>query len=92
VGEGKVSAYVIYYQAPGELRGKIVWDGDSATDRGVWEVTADNLYCRRWIEKWGGRERKCWRIYRDGDKITWIDTAGAVSAETTLVPGNVESL
>ena len=92
LGKGKVSAYIIYYQSPGELRGKIVWNGDTATDRGVWEVTADNMYCRRWIEKWGSRERKCWRIYRDGDTITWIDTDGVVSAETTLVPGNVESL
>ena len=50
------------------------------------------MYCRRWIEKWGGGERKCWRIYRDGDTITWIDADGAVSAETTLVPGNAESL
>ena len=66
LGKGQVSDYAIYYANAAELRGRITWEDNAATDRGVWEVTGDNLYCRRWLERWGNLERQCWRIYRNG--------------------------
>ena len=92
LGKGQVSDYAIYYADAGELRGRITWEDNSATDRGVWEVTGEDLYCRRWLEQWGDRERQCWRIYRSGDAITWVNPDGTVSAETTLHAGNAENL
>ena len=56
------------------------------------EVTAEDTYCRRWLERWGNHERQCWRIYRSGDTITWVDPDGSISTQTTLVVGNAKGL
>ena len=92
LGKGQVSDYAIYYANAAELRGRITWEDNAATDRGVWEVTGDNLYCRRWLERWGNLERQCWRIYRNGDTITWVNPDGTISTETRLLAGNGENL
>ena len=92
LGSGQVSDYAIYFANTEALRGRITWQDNAATDRGVWEVTGEDMYCRRWLEQWGERERQCWHIYRSGDAIAWVDPDGSVSAETTLRPGNAEDL
>ena len=92
LGKGRVSDYAIYYANAEELRGRITWEDNAATDHGVWEVTAEDTYCRRWLERWGNPERQCWRIYRSGDTITWVDPDGSISTQTTLLVGNAKGL
>lgn len=52
---------------------------------GVWRVTADGLYCRRWSNGWAGGREGCFRVTRANDTLTFDHVSGEAGESTSYV-------
>lgn len=88
------TAWVVYYDPSGEIRGNAVWSGGSETDKGTWKVTQDDMLCIT-FDKWRDGKERCWQLYRVDGELYFIGKKGDVSSkkdDTTWEDGNVENL
>ena len=79
--------FTMYVPAEGEMRGL---RGHNYRDSGTWRVT-ENEICVKWRKWWAAAER-CWQVFVDGDKVSWIRADGRLSDSARLVKGNPEEL
>lgn len=90
----KGTKWVVYYDPSGQVRGRSTWSGGADKDTGVWQATADDLFCIQ-FEKWRKGALRCWQIYDQDGKRTWIGRKGPADDEVdndTWREGNVENL
>ncbi len=55
--------YASYHDPAGTLSARLSWFGGTDAAKGRWEVTHDDLYCRRWLNHWAQGERGCFRVF-----------------------------
>jgi hypothetical protein len=78
----------MYAPAYGEIRGL---RGFNYQDRGTWRVTEDDQVCVKW-NKWWATVERCWKVFVEGDEVTWVKPDGSFSDGARLVKGNPDKL
>lgn len=78
----------VQYSQDGRMSGEareLSWYLGSATDRGRWWVSGDEL-CHKWL-RWFGGDSQCMRIARDGVRaVRWTGKDGTTGTATITVP------
>jgi len=69
--------YVGHHRTDGNMTGRVWWSDGEEVVEGVWEVGADDLYCRTWSNHLGEGQRGCFRVSRDGDTLAFDQVSGA---------------
>jgi hypothetical protein len=90
-GYGEEAAYNwrTYFGADGALSGRRWSDAYQETDRGTWEITAENQLCTQWQVKWDALKRACFEVYKDGETVKMLNMDGnADSYEMQLAAGD----
>jgi len=83
---GDAHRYTVFFSASGAVHMAVE---NGFIDEGRWWVTAEDLYCRRWVRVDGGQEA-CFTVTRKGDDLTF--TRGEELLTVSLVSGNPEQL
>lgn len=78
------------------MTGRVSWPGGEEVASGVWEISADGLYCRTWGNQWGAGRRGCFRVSRGGELLVFDHVSGsggdAARYVYRLLPGNPQRL
>jgi SH3 domain-containing protein len=69
--------------------GGLAWFLGSATDKGRWWVTSDQL-CHKW-NQWLGSEPQCMRLSKAGRIIHWRSQDGYTGTATITVPPTIQA-
>ena len=90
VDEGTPWEWTGYHREDGTMSGRSWWEGGKESDTGTWEVTEDNLYCRKWDKHWGKAQRGCYKMYRLAENRLGAEAvSGSAKAGTSeLIMGN----
>jgi len=59
------------------MTGLVSWSGGQEVASGIWEVSADGLYCRTWHNEWGAGKRGCFRVSRSGETLVFDHVSGS---------------
>lgn len=88
--------YAARHRDDGTMTGRVSWSGGDEVATGVWELSADGLYCRAWDNQWGAGQRGCFRVSRGGEILIFDHVSGSAGdAERyvyRLLPGNPQGL
>jgi hypothetical protein len=78
-----------HYRADGTMTGRAWWGSGEQVAEGRWSVEGDR-FCREWSNSWGGGDRGCYRLYRQGDRLTMIKVSGSGDEEgrSYILSGN----
>jgi hypothetical protein len=78
-----------YYRPDGTMTGRAWWNHGERTSEGRWSIEGDQ-FCREWDNSWGGGEAGCFRLYRQGDRLTMVKVSGSGDEEgqSFVVEGN----
>ena len=69
--------YAEVHRRDGTMTGRVSWPGGTEVAEGVWEISADGLYCRTWANHWAEGSRGCFRTSRDGVLLVFDHVSGA---------------
>lgn len=83
VGDNWDGPFVVYFPVYGEIRGL---RASHYKDVGTWRGEED-AFCAAWDNWWGSVER-CWGIYLEGDKVSWIRADSDTPDVARIVEGN----
>ena len=86
---GRDWQWVGHFRPDGTMTGRAWWNQGERVGEGHWSVEGDS-FCREWANSWGGGGFGCYRLYRDGDRLTMVKVSGSGDDErqSYLMPGN----
>ena len=86
---GAAWEFAALYKADGTAHGRTWWDGGEKTGNAAWGAEGD-LFCSKWDNDWGGGDKSCFEVYKDGQKIMFVRVSGSgdTIGEGELKPGN----
>lgn len=78
-----------HYRPDGTMSARAWWNTGERVAEGRWSIEG-NRFCREWENNWGGGDQGCFRIYRQGDRLTMIKVSGSGDEEgrSYLITGN----
>ena len=79
--------FAVYFPVYGEMRGI---RASHYKDIGSWRVQEDAV-CGTWDNWWGSVER-CWGIYLDGNRVSWLRPDSDTPQQAKVVEGNPHDL
>ncbi len=75
--------YTGRHSKDGTMTGLVLAGETREEATGVWRVTADNLYCRTWNNRWADGREGCFRVTRTGEALTFDHVTGAAGEATS---------